>query len=328
MSTTVLKGDRQTREASRGGVCPACECAEWLDAWPIGREQHQLRRCQGCDLVYSHPMQAADPTWYSSSWLYGLRHSHREPDQRIVPWNFARALAVLRSGTPGRLLDVGCAEGLFLELARHADYEVTGLDFNPELVRMARERLGVGSIYPSAVEEVGKRFPEAQFDVITIFEVLEHVADPCGTLRSIQRVLKPGGRLLLSVPGNRRWPLLFDPEADTPPHHLTLWTEMALRRLLERADFRVHTIHAKPLGPDDLGIHLKWRWAQAARKLRYSPISSKHRFAIGVPSAHSSFGWSALLRRLGWLALEPCCWALRRHPQAGGFTLFAEGEKV
>jgi SAM-dependent methyltransferase len=286
-----------------------------------------------CDLIFTSPMLAADSAWYASSWIYGLREmpGHSIKREGRVPWNFAQALRRMGSGKGSTLLDVGCAEGQFLHLAAKAGFEVTGMDFNPASLEIARKLPGVSEVYLCSVGELGDRLHGKQYDVVTLFEVLEHTADPFQTVLSIHRLLKPGGRLFLSVPGNRRWPGFFHPEVDAPPHHLTLWSEAALVRLLERAGLRVHGVEIKPLGAEDLGIHLKWRWHDAVRKLRPKPshraTTDENNPVAGQFAGRPNRG-AGIVRGLARLGLSPICWMLRSNPKAGGFTLFAHGEKA
>lgn len=326
-----LKDERSQMEVETIAGCPACGSAEWADASPSRRGGYRVRRCADCQLVYSHPMKAGDSAWYASCWLYGLRGSKGVPagSEGRIGWNFAQALSVLRGAEGKKLLDVGCAEGHFLNLARELGCEITGVDFNPVIVEIARKLLGASTVYQCPVEELVDRFPGAQFDVATLFEVLEHTADPYQTVRSIHGLLKRPGKLLLSVPGSRRWPPIYNSEVEAPPHHLTLWTEEALRRLLERAGFRVHNVRAKPLGPDDLELSLRLRFHQALRRFR-----GKHR-EEGSANKEISMGERArsgkareIFVELRLLGLSPVCWALRLNPKAGGFTLFAHCEKA
>lgn len=312
--------------------CPACAFASPANEGAARHSRYALRRCLHCDLLFSEPMQAAASRWYSSSWLYGLREENTKLDgrKRRVPWNFARALSVLRPGDGNELLDVGCAEGHFLWLAQEAGFQVTGLDFNPHSLQIAKEVFGIPSVYQSSVEELARRFPHTTYDVVTIFEVLEHTADPFATLASLNKVLKPGGRLCLSVPGFRRWPALFHPVVDAPPHHLTLWTEESLKRLLERTGFRVVTLGRKPLNVDDLGVHVKWRLQEIVRKFQRSDcaeVSGKSE-SPETPAKPIAKDGVRLVYRLGKASLAPICWALRLNPRAGGFTLFVHGQKT
>jgi SAM-dependent methyltransferase len=307
--------------------CPACRSANWQRIEGAKCPGYVICRCQNCDLVFSDPMVAADAEWYSSSWLYGMRESHTQSTDALdeIPWNFTQALQELSGTRQASLLDVGCAEGFFLYLAQRAGYDVTGVDFNPVSLEIARKRLGVSTIYQYSVAEMGERFPQVRFDVATMFEVLEHTANPCETLRSIHTLLNPNGKLCISVPGSQRWPQWFHPEVDTPPHHLTLWTEKALRTILQRAGFRVVCIRKRPLEAQDLGFHMKLRLYATLRKWRTVGVRSGNNRSCTAPTAAS--GRSRIFRKTAIALLQPLRWALALNPNAGGFTLFALCEK-
>jgi len=314
-------------------ACPACESVDWQRMAGAPHPGYAICQCQNCRVVFSDPMVAADAAWYSESWLYGLRESHTgvAGGEYEVPWNFAQALREMQTAPRGTLLDVGCAEGYFLYLAQKAGYQVTGLDFNPASLAIARELLGGSPVHQYSVEELSDRFPGTQFDVVTIFEVLEHTANPYQTIRSIHKLLMPGGKLFLSVPGSERWPRFFHPEVDSPPHHLTLWTEEALRKLLRRSGFHVLDVRAKPLQAEDLGFHLRLGLQGMIRKVRnlnggrilreQGRSSSARQTDLGKRRLEST-------RKLAKAGLQPFCWTLRLHPRAGGFTLFASCEKA
>jgi SAM-dependent methyltransferase len=312
--------------------CPACAFASSANEGAARHSRYVVRRCLNCHLLFSEPMQAAESAWYSSSWLYGLREENTKLDgrKRQVPWNFAQALSVLRPEDGNELLDVGCAEGHFLWLAQEAGFQVTGLDFNPHSLQIAKEVFGISSVYQSSVEELVRRFPHTTYNVVTIFEVLEHTADPFATLCSLNKILKPGGRLCLSVPGFMRWPALFHPVVDTPPHHLTLWTEEALKRLLERAGFKVVALRRKPLNVDDLGVHVKWRLQELVRRFQRGDCAEacEESASVAAPAKPIAKDGGRLVHRMGKASLAPMCWALRLNPRAGGFTLFVHGQKT
>ena len=88
----------------------------------------------------------------------------------------------------------------------------------------------------------------------------------------MQRTLAPGGRIAFSVPRLDRRPRLFDPVADQPPHHLTLWTKAAMAAALGRIGLTVEAIHARPLSCLDLATHANWR--RARRSGRPSTIGA------------------------------------------------------
>ena len=160
--------------------------------------------CQHCGLVYLNPR----PTPQSIGRYYPLdyepyRKAPGEARMKIQRFHQRlklrnRCLVVNRFRNPGRLLDVGCATGTFLaEMKRYGDWHVRGVELNPAAARYATEELGL-DVFNGRLWEAD--FPEGQFDVVTMWDVLEHVHDPRRTLAEIHRVLKPGGALICSVP--------------------------------------------------------------------------------------------------------------------------------
>jgi 2-polyprenyl-3-methyl-5-hydroxy-6-metoxy-1,4-benzoquinol methylase len=149
------------------------------------------------------------------------------------------------SGQPCRVLDLGCGEARFaVELAR-AGLVVVAVDVAEEALRRARAR------HPALdlrVIPVAGAWPlqDAAFDVVWAGEVIEHVADTAAWMSELRRVLRPGGRLLLSTPDHgglamlglalsgRAFDAHFDPRAD----HLRFYTRRTLRQLLEDFGFR------------------------------------------------------------------------------------------
>ncbi len=161
--------------------------------------------------------------------------------QGLVPESLAERLEfVLAHVAPGeRLLDVGCAEGVFAAALVDRGLSVVGIDVACEPLRRAR-----AAVEDLELHVVDDRSPwplqDASFDVAWAGEVIEHVADTAGWLSEIRRVLRPGGLLLLSTPNHGRLGVLglalrrggfeahFDPRAD----HLRFYTRNTLRRLL------------------------------------------------------------------------------------------------
>ena len=141
-----------------------------------------------------------------------------------------RLLSIVRRNVSGgRLLDVGCSSGLFLVTAADAGFEVVGIDPARAAARRARAALGDrGRVLEGTLEDVD--LPKGSFDVVTMWDVLEHVADPTDFLRRASSLLRDGGYLFVNVPDleswparllGRRWPLLL-------PEHLNYFTEKSL----------------------------------------------------------------------------------------------------
>jgi len=135
----------------------------------------------------------------------------------------------------GRLLDVGCASGLFLAHASRAGWEVTGIEPNEKLCEEAGKNLdGKGKVQCATMETARL---EGRFDAITLWDVLEHVPDPVRFLLDCCRVLQLNGYLFLNVPDldsrearilGKRWPLLL-------PEHLNYFNRQSLQLCAEQA---------------------------------------------------------------------------------------------
>jgi SAM-dependent methyltransferase len=135
-----------------------------------------------------------------------------------------------------RILDVGCASGLFLSQAVNAGWQVTGLEPAGVLFAQANARLGAqGIVICETLEQAD--LPHDCFDAITLWDVLEHVSDPVATLVKCRTLLKPGGFVFLNVPDldslqarilGRSWPLLL-------AEHLNYFNRRSLKLCADRA---------------------------------------------------------------------------------------------
>ncbi|MEN9799545.1 MAG: hypothetical protein RL653_3242 [Pseudomonadota bacterium] len=132
-----------------------------------------------------------------------------------------------------RLLDVGCGTGYLLEALRRFG-EVEGLETSPDARAIARRRMGEGLVLHE------RPLPEglpagARYDVVTAFDVLEHLEDPGPALHAIRASLRPGGFFLCTVPA---FPVLWSAH-DELHHHFRRYRAKVLREQLEEAGFTV-----------------------------------------------------------------------------------------
>lgn len=194
--------------------------------------------CGACELEYWSP-RVIDPGFYG-----GAHHDTYERRRRGEAFLRERHHVFLRRATPGRLLDVGCGEGMFLQVARERGFEIAGLDLDAGNVASARAR-GLAPIEQGLiVDGEGQLAPMLRgarpFDWVTAFEVLEHQPDPLGFLRAARGLLASGGRLCGSVPNRDR--ILASRErarsdGDFPPHHFLWFSQRALAATLRAAGF-------------------------------------------------------------------------------------------
>jgi SAM-dependent methyltransferase len=114
-----------------------------------------------------------------------------------------RQRAIERCCPGGRLLDVGCATGNFLyEMARSGRWQVEGVEPNVEAARYGQDHLGL-TIYIGELTAVD--LPAGAYDVITMWNVFEHLHDPMANLRAVARLLKTGGWFVFSIPNLGSW---------------------------------------------------------------------------------------------------------------------------
>lgn len=156
-----------------------------------------------------------------------------EIDDRLL----AQTLRWWPAARGGRLLDLGCGDGKFLEKAMQ-HFEVTGVEISPRLAAMAEARVPAARILRTPVTEAA--LPENHFDVVTQFSVLEHEWRPLQALRAAHRTLKPGGITVIKVPNHASWNrhiMRADWCGYRLPDHCNYFTPRTLAALLRKAGF-------------------------------------------------------------------------------------------
>jgi SAM-dependent methyltransferase len=188
-------------------ACPACGqsgARPWGPVAPDARAGHAIVRCPECSLVFVDPVppEATLPASYGPGY-YEPWQERREERARVRLWN--RRLARIEARQPcGALLDVGCGDGLFLQVAREAGWSVEGIEFSPEGARRSSRRLGRPVALGDLSEAAGLRGP---FDVVTVWHVLEHLARPAALLEAVRHRLRPGGLIAVAVPNLDNLPM-------------------------------------------------------------------------------------------------------------------------
>jgi SAM-dependent methyltransferase len=151
---------------------------------------------------------------------------------------YKRCRAVTRYKEEGRLLEVGCANGMFLNTVRKSgSWDVYGVDINKYAVQYARDQLGL-DVFLGQLEET--HFPDDFFDVVVLWDVLEHLPNPKSALLEIHRVLTSDGWLIFRVPNLDSFDArLFGPywAGLDAPRHFFVFSEATLKRLLEISGF-------------------------------------------------------------------------------------------
>jgi SAM-dependent methyltransferase len=159
-------------------------------------------------------------------YLFPLRRSEVEADVRH-----------LEAVPQGRLLDVGCGSGEWLATMRELGWQVEGVDFDENAIRVAKQ--SKLPVHHGSLEQ--QNFPNESFDAVVLNHVIEHVLNPIDTLAECARILKRGGKLVLFTPNSsslshqlfkQNWRGL------EPPRHLHIFSMQSMHLLLERAGFK------------------------------------------------------------------------------------------
>lgn len=199
-------------------------------------------QCLECGLLYQNPrpsieeMQAYYPDDYQP---YQVDiHNQSYILRKAIEFGYqSRIHNITDFKSQGKLLDIGCAGGEFLEHFRKIPgWIVSGVELNPFASQVARDK-GL-EIFTGTLEQA--HFPDHSFDVITMWDVLEHLHDPKGTLQEIRRILKPGGLVALRLPNGDSWDrLLFGRfwSGFDAPRHLYIFTHATMKEILKKTGF-------------------------------------------------------------------------------------------
>lgn len=228
--------------------CPVCVGTRVTDAFSIG--PYGLSRCAGCDhLFVSRGVQpqeldsAYDESYYSAgdaAQPKGYRDYLADADTRLR--GFAQRLKLLTKITGrdrGRLLDFGCAVGLFVKVAADAGWDAWGYERSKWAASYGRQTYGVRIIEPDGSGTLPFDQP---FDLVTIWDALEHLEDPRSVLTDVSRVLRPGGVVALNTVNASSWGARLAGQQWrhlAPPHHLQFFSLRSLHQLLAACGMRI-----------------------------------------------------------------------------------------
>jgi SAM-dependent methyltransferase len=254
-------------------------------------------RCRDCGLVFQNPRPTTQAVeeFYRTEYdtAYGMAESgeNRDPVFRAA----FNHLGSLRK-PPGRLLDVGCGAGNFLELCAEAGWTCFGVELSREAAKRAALRPGI-TLLPSDWNE-GAGDAEHTYSVVTLINVLETVPDPLALLSRVHRALDPDGVVLIRAQNGN--------------------LHLRVRRIVQLAGLRYQqAFHLYLYSPVSLGRLL--------RKAGFEPISLRNSTLSLAPPSGAAWG-SGLIWRLGRVALNISAWVM--HAVSGGRVVWAPSFEI
>lgn len=196
----------------------------------------RIVKCNECSLVYVNPQ--VEPGLILAGYSGGT-------DEKFVSQAHGREITFKKSlkmiekfAKKGKVLDIGTAGGSFLHVAKEAGWEVYGIEPNKWLCSWGKKNYGIdiksGTLFDN-------KYKSDFFDVITLWDVLEHVTDPRAYLDEINRILKPGGLLVVNYPDigslvaktmKKKWFFML-------AVHLFYFTPDTIKKILNKTGFEV-----------------------------------------------------------------------------------------
>ncbi len=258
--------------------CPLCAGArekKELAPWRTWRWWD----CAECGIAFCTPFKNPGAGFYQDyADLYPVEATGA-PD--AMSFEYRECLRSFSGSVDGKkLLDVGCGSGGFLNWARKRGFTVTGLDFDAARLDLVKSKLRIFDVHQGSLLDFLASHVGQNYDVVTMFQVLEHLDQPGAWLESAKILLGPGGRLFLGTPNRDR---TFDPfvdgmaQVDNPPNHLTRWRESSLKAFLEKCGFKIVEIRSLPVPLPLYALMLrnKLRFGLAAQTLSAAQASSE-----------------------------------------------------
>lgn len=236
-------------------ACPVCGSAQY-DVL-MRKCGVDIVQCQECSLGYAVmvPKNPAD-VYADQQYLgqaqrdYGQNVNYRQERFAAERVNIVRKW----SGKEAKncvLLDIGCGTGWFLDCCRQQGYTVFGQELGKILAEDTSQRLGI-PIWSCPIAEINQK---DKFDIITLFDVLEHTADPVAMLTQVKRLLQPNGIALLFVPNLHSFGAAILQEESAlvaPAEHLLYFTKQSMRHLVEKVGLELLHIETKGMDIPDL----------------------------------------------------------------------------
>jgi SAM-dependent methyltransferase len=222
-------------------ICPVCgqgERFEFIRDFERDKEKFSLYQCSECFIQFWLPFKNPQLDWYEKR-TFRIKNIIKPGVYRGYHKFFLKTNKKFPKGT--RVLDLGCGSGEFLAELEKKECEVWGVDFDKENVKIAKEYFNLKNVFALSFDDFFQNESLPKFDVITFFETIEYLDNPLKFIQNIKKLLKPGGKIILSVPSRERMLSNLN-RWDFPPHHLTRWNKQTVSNLFKKYDLFIDRV--------------------------------------------------------------------------------------
>ena len=272
--------------------CPLCsgERAHVLQRIPVRHLKiggtYRLRRCLDCELVFLTPRLDDETlaTLYGEEFYFPPESAFSAIAAAVQGLiQDARRQVIERRASVGRVLDVGSGDGAFVHHMASHGWDATGIDFSAAAQALAlRKRLRGRHLHGSLAD---CDVPPASQDVITMWQVLEHIGEPLPFLERVVQLLRPGGLFVASIPNIEGWSAALTRErwwGLDVPRHLVHYTPATLRRAVGEAGLHVVDVRHFSLQYDPYALlHSSLDWAFSRRHFLSDLAKAQVEVAMG-----------------------------------------------
>ncbi len=273
--------------------CPACASERHATIYPqaldpITLDAFSVVQCGACGLAYTAPRPRSLDRYYPQEYRdYGPLVKgvlNRLYELRVKRWTGWKPEG-------GAVLEVGCGPGLMLAAFQRRGWRVMGIERNAAMAESARRNFGV-DVTDAPIEALPA---DARFDLIVLFQVLEHIGDPVPLLKQCAKLLAPGGRVVINVPNLASWQSHFAGakwlHLDVP-RHLVHYTPETLSATLERSGLHLGAISFSSLEHDPYG------WVESTISVSTGRFNTLTRFLMGLDPFSPRIFFSGLFAAL------------------------------
>ena len=218
--------------------CPIC-CGKATRLYPL-QNITVIYNCPSCDLDFLSPQPTVSEVSTSTDAGYFANFGNPATEKMKVN-TFQKAIKGLSLPKRGKALEVGCAAGFITAYLNRIGWEATGIDTEPQIVKIAQKAQG----HKILLGDFIKHPFDTKFDLIVMFDLLEHIADPILALKRAKKLLNPQGKIIILTPNidslnhrllKRLWSAYY-------PEHIFLYSPRSLSIVAKKAGLRTIFCH-------------------------------------------------------------------------------------